>query len=175
MRISRTGDTVYVGQDAKGRGALKARVKRARWAKNGVLLPLDGVLSNPRNISATLSTMPELSTFTGLMPAALLEDLATARHTTLFAPTNEAWTALSELEMRFLRSGFAQAELSQILQDVVSRAGTGNNKTIWLEPLARNRSQLATKGVQRTLASSDDAEHLLLQFRRLAIKRLSCQ
>lgn len=138
VRIARTSNsTIELGQDASGQGALTANVKKAKWASNGLLMPIDGVLQKPVNVSAQLANMPELSTFLSLTPKDVLDELETARHVTLFAPTNDAYNALSPLEMGYLKSGFAREELVQIVNDVTSQRGAGNNKTVYLEPLLR--------------------------------------
>jgi hypothetical protein len=46
-----------------------------------------------------IRTTPELSTLASLLPPILLEYISTASHLTVFAPTNEAWNTLSELEL----------------------------------------------------------------------------
>ena len=74
------------------------------------------------SLTATLiQSAPSLSTFASLLPPSLWSYLANTSHVTLFAPTNEAWASLSELEMRYLRSEFSQLDLEEILQDSSTR------------------------------------------------------
>lgn len=50
-------------------------------------------------VATQIRTNPDLSTFASLLPTTILDYLSTAPHLTLFAPTNEAWGSLSDLEM----------------------------------------------------------------------------
>lgn len=99
--------------------------------------------------TATLiRTTPELSTFASLLPSSVLDYISTAPHLTLFLPTNDAWSALTELEMRYLRSGFADNDLSEIFGDAASQSGAGKGKVGYLERLvgekADGKTQLET-------------------------------
>lgn len=71
------------------------------------------------------------------MTPPLLEYLSTAPHLTLFAPTNGAWDALSELEMQYLRSDFAEKDMVEIFGDSASFNGTGDSKVAYLERLLK--------------------------------------
>ncbi|BGP15130.1 hypothetical protein JCM10213_006537 [Rhodosporidiobolus nylandii] len=125
---------VWVGGDWKGEGGVKA-VGKPVFATNGILVPLDGVLKKPQDLATIIRSTPELSTFTELLPPQVFDFLTTAPHITLFAPTNEAWGTLTDLEMRYLRSGFADLDLSEIFGDIASQSGTGSGKVGYLERL----------------------------------------
>ncbi|GAA5892238.1 uncharacterized protein JCM6883_007294 [Sporobolomyces salmoneus] len=116
---------VWVGTDWKGEGGVRVLMPRKgeefKRPRNGVLVPIDGVLSKPKDLASIIQSTPSLSTFSSLLPPSLLSYLSNTSHLTLFAPTNEAWDSLSELEMRYLRSKFSELDMKEILQDSASR------------------------------------------------------
>ncbi|GAA6019042.1 hypothetical protein JCM11491_002499 [Sporobolomyces phaffii] len=114
-------DQVWVGVDAKGEGGIAVNRRAIEWAKNGVFVPVDGVLERPTDLASIIRSTPSLSTFASLLPESLLTYLAETSHVTLFAPTNAAWDSLSELEMRYLRSAFSELDMREILQDSATR------------------------------------------------------
>ncbi|KAK4057844.1 hypothetical protein OIO90_001063 [Microbotryomycetes sp. JL221] len=118
---------VTVGLDAEGQGGASSRGP-PQFADNGALISIDAVLQKPNDIATLIREMPELSTFASLLPQDILDYSGTASHLTVFAPTNEAWDKLSELEMRYLRSGFAEGDLAEIFGDSVSRQGMGKGR-----------------------------------------------
>ncbi|GAA6014856.1 hypothetical protein JCM10207_002203 [Rhodosporidiobolus poonsookiae] len=128
------GKELWVGGDWKGEGGIQA-VGKTLFATNGALVPLEAVLQKPDDLASIIRSTPELSTFAQLLPPQVLDFLTTAPHLTLFAPTNEAWGALTELEMRYLRSGFAELDLSEIFGDAASQTGAGSGKVGYLERL----------------------------------------
>ncbi|GAA5860537.1 hypothetical protein JCM8547_000334 [Rhodosporidiobolus lusitaniae] len=140
----KSGDEVWVGVDWKGEGGVKM-VNETIFAANGAMVPLDGVLSKPNDLASLVRSRPELSTLASLLPPQVLDYLTTAPHVTLFAPTNEAWAALSDLEMRYLRSGFAELDLSEIFGDSASQAGAGKGKIGYLERLVGQKGGNASE------------------------------
>ncbi|GAA5914060.1 hypothetical protein JCM8208_005932 [Rhodotorula glutinis] len=128
-------DEYWVGVDWKGEGGVRS-AGPPEFARNGVLVPIDGVLTRPDDLATIIRSTPELSTLASLLPKPVLEYLSTASHLTLFAPTNEAWAALTDLEMRYLRSGLAELDLGEIFGDGASRSGVGGSgKVGYLERL----------------------------------------
>ncbi|GAA6042019.1 hypothetical protein JCM8097_009150 [Rhodosporidiobolus ruineniae] len=128
------GGEIWVGGDWKGEGGVKAS-SEPEFATNGALVSLDGVLQKPNDVVSIIRSTPELSTLASLLPPPVLDFLTTAPHLTLFAPTNEAWGVLSELEMKYLRSGFAELDLAEIFGGAASQAGAGKGKVGYLERL----------------------------------------
>lgn len=96
-----------------------------------------------------IRSTPELSTFASLMPSSILDYLSTASHFTLFAPTNDAWAELTDLEMRYLRSGLAEGDLSEIFGDGASQAGTGKGKVGYLGRLVGKEANMT--GIVQTV------------------------
>ncbi|BGP23935.1 fasciclin domain containing protein [Rhodotorula toruloides] len=140
-------DELWVGVDWKGEGGVKTTGEN-QFARNGVFISLDEVLHKPDDLATIIRTTPELSTFASLLPPSILDYLSTAPHLTLFLPTNDAWSALTDLEMRYLRSGFADNDLSEIFGDAASQSGVGKAKVGYLERLvgekADGKTQLET-------------------------------
>ncbi|GAA5841472.1 hypothetical protein JCM11251_007151 [Rhodosporidiobolus azoricus] len=128
------GGELWAGVDWKGEGGVKSAGK-TRFAKNGALVPLSGVLQKPNDIAAIIRSTPELSTLAQLLPPRILDFLTTAPHVTFFAPTNDAWGALSDLEMRYLRSGFAELDLGEIFGGTASQSGAKGRKIGYLQRL----------------------------------------
>ncbi|GAA5908579.1 hypothetical protein JCM6882_003683 [Rhodosporidiobolus microsporus] len=128
------GGEIWVGGDWKGEGGVKVAAK-PRFASNGALVSLGGVLEKPNDVASIIRSTPELSTLAQLLPPQVLDFLTTAPHITVFAPTNEAWGVLSELEMRYLRSGFAELDLAEIFGGAASQSGAGDGKIGYLERL----------------------------------------
>ncbi|BGO90815.1 hypothetical protein NBRC10512_000121 [Rhodotorula toruloides] len=141
------GDELWVGVDWKGAGGIKTTGDN-QFARNGVFIPVDEVLHKPEDLATLIRTTPELSTFASLLPASVLDYISTAPHLTLFLPTNDAWSTLTDLEMRYLRSGFADNDLSEIFGDAASQSGAGKGKVGYLERLvgekADGKAQLET-------------------------------
>ncbi|KAM0788877.1 hypothetical protein ACM66B_002961 [Microbotryomycetes sp. NB124-2] len=125
---------VTIGSDAAGQGGANS-VGQVQHAANGALVAIDAVLQKPKDIAALLQELPELSTLASLLPKDILDYASTASHLTVFAPTNEAWSELSELEMRYLKSGFAEDDLAEIFGDSTSRIGAGKGKVGYLPAL----------------------------------------
>ncbi|GAA6046845.1 hypothetical protein JCM3770_005672 [Rhodotorula araucariae] len=127
-------DEYWVGVDWKGEGGVRS-VDKLKFARNGALVPLEAVLTKPDDLATIIRTTPELSTLASLLPAPVFDFLTTAPHITFFAPTNEAWSSLTDLEMRYLRSGFAELDLSEIFGNGASQSGVGKGKVGYLERL----------------------------------------
>lgn len=87
-----------------------------------------------------IRTNPDLSVLASLLPVEILNYLSTAAHVTFIAPTNFAWTALSALEMRYLRSSFAETDLSEIFGSEASTKGTGGGEVGYLDTLLKKGS-----------------------------------
>ncbi|CEQ40611.1 SPOSA6832_02239 [Sporobolomyces salmonicolor] len=130
---------IRVGVDWRGAGGVKGE-RKIEHARNGDFVSLDGVLQKPKDLATLIRTEPSVSTFASLLPSQVLDYISTAPHMTVFAPTNDAWDALSDLEMRYLRSGFAEMDLSEIFDDGASQEGAGKGKVGYLEKLVGEKS-----------------------------------
>ncbi|GAA5886633.1 hypothetical protein JCM5296_005355 [Sporobolomyces johnsonii] len=132
-------DEIRVGVDWRGGGGVKGE-RKIEHARNGDFVSLDGVLQKPKDLATLIRTEPSVSTFASLLPSQVFDYISTAPHMTVFAPTNDAWDALSDLEMRYLRSGFAEMDLSEIFDDGASQEGAGKGKVGYLEKLVGEKS-----------------------------------
>ncbi|KAK4701225.1 hypothetical protein P7C70_g5009, partial [Phenoliferia sp. Uapishka_3] len=145
LRVTKIGrKEIFVGGDWKGEGGIKARKGTLAFAKNGALVVLDGVLKKPVDLAEQIRTNPALSTLAALLPPALLDYISTASHLTIFAPTNDAWGSLSELEMRYLRSGFAEMDITEIFGDSATKEGVGKGKVGYLNKLVDSNGTSAS-------------------------------
>jgi len=110
--------TLTIGGDARGEGGLSIDQSKIKTATNGVIFPLDtSVLELPKSVGHILRTHPALSQIRSLYSAAALHRLDNQSSLTLFAPADDAWEQLDDLELRYLRSGFAQSDLEEIFND----------------------------------------------------------
>ncbi|SCV70845.1 BQ2448_3607 [Microbotryum intermedium] len=171
-------EQVWIGGDWQGEGGAVAENKILH-ATNGALVSLAAVLHRPVDLgqcdslseglnfstrfptfllpmapcplAAThIRTNPDLSTFASLLPVSLLNYIGTVPHLTLFAPTNEAWASLSDLELpdrdllplgrKYLKSGFAEKDLIEIFGAGASREGVGKGKVGYVSSLFGNNS-----------------------------------
>jgi solute carrier family 25 carnitine/acylcarnitine transporter 20/29 len=103
---------------ANGKAA-QVMMANASYAGNGLVLPIDRLLSPPKSISHALFDHPSLSQIRSLYSEAQLREYATRPNLTLFVPIDTAWegNALDELEWRYLRSGFAEKDLLELFQN----------------------------------------------------------
>ncbi|SCZ98884.1 BZ3500_MvSof-1268-A1-R1_Chr7-1g09305 [Microbotryum saponariae] len=149
-------EEVWIGGDWRGEGGAVADNKILH-ATNGALVSLTAVLHRPVDLAAHIRTNPDLSTFASLLPESLLNYIATAPHLTLFAPTNEAWASLSDLELKYLKSGFAEKDLIEIFGAGASREGVGKGKVGYVSSLfGKNPTNTTTASTCLRLAFRPD-------------------
>ncbi|GAA94523.1 hypothetical protein E5Q_01175 [Mixia osmundae IAM 14324] len=129
---------LLVGVSAQGAGGVTSGISRS--ATNGNLVPLDGVLDPPRNLSQQIVDHPDLAQFRALFGTDELNKRMNHTHLTLFAPSDKAWDALDEYEKRYLASGFAQDDLEKILQHHLS-----SSKQIGYYAKVKNETLLPTR------------------------------
>merc|ERR1711904_670363 len=126
LHVMRWGSKVRVGPDSKD---LKNVIKADNKASNGVVHIIDGVLLPPQptpapapkpkgqNIVQLAEHTPDLSTLVSAVVAAGLADtLSSAGKFTVFAPTNEAFTALPAGTLNTLMKPENKAKLVDILK-----------------------------------------------------------
>ncbi|ORY29154.1 FAS1 domain-containing protein [Naematelia encephala] len=84
----------------------------ARWTRNGVVIGIQGVLDMPPSIEHIIRNHPSLTYLSHLLPPSeslpkpLPDSLATSPHLTIFAPSNEAFDSLDQVEKRYLEGGY---------------------------------------------------------------------
>lgn len=92
LRVVRgTGESVTVG-----RSMLQGFVRTDLLARNGVIHILPGLIDPPMNLFEAVIFERRRQFLRGLRRAGLVEELSSGGPFTVFAPTEEAWNALSE-------------------------------------------------------------------------------
>lgn len=124
LRTAARDGKTFVGVDFKGQGGAKS-VKDVAKTANGNVFGIDRVLDVPRSLLQEVERHPALSTISRLLPTSLRDSLASTPHLTLFFPTDAAWDALDDIEMRYLESGFAENDMAKIVG--LHASGTGSD------------------------------------------------
>jgi len=117
LEVTKSGDRVRVGASSKD---LKNVIKADNLASNGVVHIIDGVLLPPsstsKNIVQLAESVQDLSTLVAAVVAGDLADtLSSAGPFTVFAPTNEAFSALPAGVLKSLMKPQQKKELVDIL------------------------------------------------------------
>jgi len=117
LEVTKSGDRVRVGPSSKD---LKNVIKADNLASNGVVHIIDGVLLPPssttKNIVQLAESVQDLSTLVAAVVAGDLADtLSSAGPFTVFAPTNEAFSALPAGTLEKLMKPENKKELVDIL------------------------------------------------------------
>lgn len=113
--------TFSVGVDAYGQGGVSVVYDKIATATNGIILPIETVLPRPKSIGHLLRAHEKLTTVRELYSEEALHSMVNQSEITLFAPADDAWKQLDEMEMSYLRSGFAQSDLKEIFDHHTTR------------------------------------------------------
>nr|XP_019047790.1 hypothetical protein I302_04407 [Kwoniella bestiolae CBS 10118]OCF26720.1 hypothetical protein I302_04407 [Kwoniella bestiolae CBS 10118] len=129
----------------------KEQLKGIRYARNGVVVGIEGVLDMPSSMEDIIRTHPSLKylshllTFTAL-PTPLPDSFATSPHITLFAPSNEAFSsAFDDIEKGYLEGPYGEEGTARILAGGVV-LGVGKGHVGWSDTLG-NRSLETSSGL----------------------------
>lgn len=125
--------TVRVGVDELGQGGAAILPSRGGMARNGKLVVIDSILQPPKSLAHQIRARessntglgtagkdkqpydgPSLSKLASLLSEEMWHNLTERQHLTLFAPKDEAFDALNDLEWKYLTSGFAADDILQI-------------------------------------------------------------
>ncbi|ORX38916.1 hypothetical protein BD324DRAFT_617870 [Kockovaella imperatae] len=116
----------------------------ARWVRNGVVVGIQGVLEPPLSIQEIIQSTPELSYLSHLLPSSppfpdpLPDDLATAPHLTIFAPSNEAFKgAFDDIERGYLEGGYGSEGIGRVIGGSVVLA-VGRGQVGWSDAFKAN-------------------------------------
>ncbi|PLW26767.1 hypothetical protein PCANC_25595 [Puccinia coronata f. sp. avenae] len=85
----------------------QAQKLSSQQATNGILVPIQSILTQPPLLKKSIQSTPALSTYASILPEQLLDQLDLLPHLTIFAPHNHAWDHLSPIELRYLKSNFS--------------------------------------------------------------------
>lgn len=119
------GRRVLVGVNAKGEQGTEIVKKDVQSAFNGLLVPINAVLTPPPSIAELIKTHPSLKEIPVLYSEDQLQRFAAQQaNLTLFAPVDEAWQSdLDELERTYLKSGFATNDMRELWDKHVVQQG----------------------------------------------------
>lgn len=119
---------VHVGVDAEGEHGYQALLDQVQHATNGLLVPLDGLLTPPPSISKLLKSHPLLRKIPDLYSEEQLQQYAAGQaNLTLFAPVDSAWdTDLDDSERKYLKSGFATKDMRELWEKHVVQSVDGH-------------------------------------------------
>jgi solute carrier family 25 carnitine/acylcarnitine transporter 20/29 len=108
LRIISRDQVSYIGVDARGQGGIALPgSEQIQQATNGILVPIQSILTPPPSLKKLIQSTPALSTYASILPEQLLDQLDLLPHLTIFAPHNPAWDHLSPIELSYLKSNFS--------------------------------------------------------------------
>ncbi|KLT41463.1 FAS1 domain-containing protein [Cutaneotrichosporon oleaginosum] len=115
-------NNTHIRAEAEDKDKDKQKERGVRWVRNGVVVGVDGVLTPPLSLLDTLRNTPQLAYLAQLidvpqeMPLPLPPSLDEAKHVTLFAASEDAFTAaFDDLERGYLQGMFGVEGLSRVL------------------------------------------------------------
>ncbi|PLW37192.1 hypothetical protein PCANC_24076, partial [Puccinia coronata f. sp. avenae] len=100
---------LLLGHQAQKLAGLPSRHQNrsSQQATNGILVPIQSILTPPPLLKKSIQSTPALSTYASILPEQLLDQLDLLPHLTIFAPHHHAWDHLSPIELRYLKSNFS--------------------------------------------------------------------
>ncbi|KAL7421472.1 hypothetical protein Q5752_004359 [Cryptotrichosporon argae] len=112
------GVAVWNGQGWNVTNATEG-MEGTRWARNGVVVGIDGVLDPPGSVEDVIRTTPELAYLARLLDADALPrpipSLADSSNLTVFAPADAAWDSLDDIEKHYLEGGYGAEGVARIV------------------------------------------------------------
>lgn len=125
---------MLLGVDEAGNGGAPVLLTKGGQARNGQVAGLGSILSPPKSVLHQIKTRmndseASLSVFHNLMTPEIQKILHEQPHITLFAPRDEAFDVLEELEWSYLRSGFAADDILTIAQNHQSAYMNANHES----------------------------------------------
>ncbi|KAI7967087.1 hypothetical protein MJO29_000364, partial [Puccinia striiformis f. sp. tritici] len=170
LRIIQRDLTRFIGVNARGQGGISLPdSSEFQNATNGIMIPIQSILSLPPSLKTIIKTHPELSTYSEILPDQFLDQLELLPHLTLFAPQNSAWNNLSSIELDYLKSNFSADDSIKLFRLATADNVLGN-EGIGYSDLLRHESD-NHKGHSFDLLSID-GNHLSIGFDRTS-KQLS--
>ncbi|WWD06482.1 hypothetical protein V865_004572 [Kwoniella europaea PYCC6329] len=134
------------------------KLKGIRYARNGVVVGIEGVLDMPPSIEETIRNHPSLKYLSRLLtfnalPSPLPDSFATSPHLTIFAPSDEAFSsAFDDVETGYLEGPYGEEGMARILAGGVV-LGVGKGHVGWSDTLG-NKSLEASSGMDLLVNSS---------------------
>ncbi|EGG03292.1 uncharacterized protein MELLADRAFT_78612 [Melampsora larici-populina 98AG31] len=123
LRAIQRDEKVYLEVDSNGENGTLLRLNESQLASNGILIPLDRVLTPPPRLSALIRSTPQLSILAEVLSEDFFDQLDSTPHLTIFAPENEAWNSLDPIELSYLKTNFSSDDAIKVFQSFSSPAG----------------------------------------------------
>ncbi|KAK4683657.1 hypothetical protein P7C73_g6577, partial [Tremellales sp. Uapishka_1] len=118
----------------KGNGTRK-QIQGGKWTRNGAVIGIEDVLEPPPDIESIIKSHPSLTYLSTLLwsaeelPSPLPKSLNSTPHLTVFAPSNEAFGSLDEVERRYLESDSGEEGVGRVVSSgivlAVGKDGVG--------------------------------------------------
>ncbi|KAH9811749.1 hypothetical protein DFH28DRAFT_900262 [Melampsora americana] len=123
LRIIQRDHNTYLEVDSHGDNGTLLRLNETQLASNGILIPLDRVLTPPPRLSTLIRSTPQLSILAEVLSEDSFDQLDSTPHLTIFAPQNDAWNSLDPIELSYLKSNFSSEDAIKVFQSFSSLAG----------------------------------------------------
>lgn len=122
LRVALRDLKPWVAVDSIGRGGVEI-IKKPIMASNGIIIPLGNIIPLPGNLYQEVNSHPLVSEFASILSPEMVETLSTSPHTTIFFPIDSAWSALDDIERKYLHSGYAERDVGRIVAMHSSNSG----------------------------------------------------
>jgi len=126
LRIASRGSAAWVGVDSTGSGGAQVTVKDPLRASNGIIIPISDVVPLPDHLYGEIINRPNLQELASILTPEMKDSLTTSPHLTLFLPSDPAWSCLDTVERKYLRSGYAERDVSRLVSLHLSGAGVNS-------------------------------------------------
>lgn len=135
LRIIQRDQTTYLGVDESGKDGVVVHLKDSQIASNGVLISIDQILTPPPRLSTLIRSTPHLSTLSEVLSDRFLNQLDLMPHLTIFAPHNDAWSALDPIELSYLKSNFSAEDAIKVFQSFSSSSALSHQRPAYYQQL----------------------------------------
>ncbi|KAK8843447.1 hypothetical protein IAR55_007104 [Kwoniella newhampshirensis] len=156
------------GWEERGNGTLDVenRIAGAKWVRNGVVVGIEAVLDMPVSIEEAIKSHPSLTYLSHILPfdsppSPLPSSFATTPHLTVFAPSDEAFSVLDDIEKGYLEGPYGEEGVGRIVAESVT-LGVGKNCVGWSDTLS-------SKALGFETASGDELEVMVPADGRLVV------
>ncbi|WFD42517.1 hypothetical protein MPSI1_001162 [Malassezia psittaci] len=136
LRVYRKSNVFRIGTDTKGAGGVKV-IDQDLSSTHGIVCVLDGILTLPPSLTELLQTNQQVSRLFAMLPNETLHTLSITAHLTMFLPSNEALSRLSDLEQKYIFGRWADVDYDrlQLFAWHVSSIGLGHGRIGYTEQI----------------------------------------
>ncbi|KAF8323355.1 FAS1 domain-containing protein [Clavulina sp. PMI_390] len=154
LRVASREDAAWVGVDFAGRGGAQV-TKAPVVASNGLIIPVSDVITMPGNLYDEILLHPLLHEFTSILTPEMIATLKSSPHLTMFLPIDSAWSAMDDIQRRYLHSGYAERDVSKLVGLHLSGAGLNSSGDVGWSDSWEDGTQFTTaEGQQLTIGFS---------------------